>query len=211
MELLTDFIEKRKLNPDEEPSKDLLFDLPCKYEATKHYGTTLLKIHGKYSENIQKLFCIRTFAIEHSFIYAKSLVDSNVVEPTASFPSNFMRIQSLRGISEDTATKLEKYRLSWEIADVIPSHTDPFPRSTSKHIRSDSTISYAILASKIINTKDIPVETKEVITNELLTMVSRCNLINLSFKIQNTKQDLKILSDLLLSVAASVHGSSQPS
>ena len=207
MDLLHDFFEKQEKDLDTEPSKELLFDLPCRYEATKRYGTKLLKIQGKNSEIIHKLFCIRSFAIEYNFTYALSLVKSNIVEPTASFPSKYIQLKGLKGITAENAVKLEKERLRWEIADAIPSYTDPFPRSTSKHIRSDSTISYAILASKIIDDKDTPHATKNILKEQIMLMVSRCNLINLSFKIQNQKEDVSILSDILLSVAASVHGS----
>lgn len=207
MDLLHDFFEKQEKDLDTEPSKELLFDLPCRYEATKRYGTKLLKIQGKNSEIIHKLFCIRSFAIEYNFTYALSLVKSNIVEPTASFPSKYIQLKGLKGITAENAVKLEKERLRWEIADAIPSYTDPFPRSTSKHIHSDSTISYAILASKIIDDKDTPHATKNILKEQIMLMVSRCNLINLSFKIQNQKEDVSILSDILLSVAASVHGS----
>ena len=210
MDLLQNFFEKQETCKDTEPSKELLFDLPCRYEATKKYGTKLLKIQGKNSEIIHKLFCIRSFAIEYNFTYALSLVKSNIVEPTASFPSVYMHIKSLQGITADNAIKLEKYRLKFEIADDIPSYTDPFPRSTSKHIRSDSTISYAIIASKIISAKDTSQATKDILKKQIMLMMSRCNLINLSFKIQNRKEDLSILSDGLRKVAASVPDSSPP-
>lgn len=195
MKALRDYIAKWDIGIESAVPRDL----PNAYCATKEFGDTLLKIQGHDSQKINKLFCIRTFALHHGVSHALHFIRKNIVSGSHTFPHRLYEMGEFSNISKTNAVDLERAFLRWELADEIPEPKSFVSHSESKHIRSQSIIEYSRIAMKILNRVTNDGEYKRIydyFKGKILQMCRICNLINLMNKLDREPLP-PILQDVL--------------
>lgn len=203
MDLLKQYMNDEKNRPADHvsmiPSVQLIRNLPTNYHATREFGEDLLKIHGYGATRIQKLFCVRSFALTHGISHAIHLINSHVVSSTDTFPRRLYETQDLYKMPKNIAANLEREVLKWELSKQIPEEDSVVPESETKHILSDTTYEYANIANKFVSRiDDIDIQDKvySYFRKQVLQMASGCNIFNLINKLKKYDTN-EIIEDVL--------------
>jgi hypothetical protein len=222
MDLLRKYMQNERrrspLQDSQIPNHILMNNLPTPYHATREFGEELLRVQGYKTQCIRDLFCIRSFALTHGISRAIHLINEHITESTNTFPHRLYETQKLQRVSKVNAASLERECLIWELAKDIPDPLGMFPRSETKHILSDSTIKYAIIAEKIVNhikDDDVKEQTLSFFKEQIQEMINGCHILNLIHKI-NVREPIRILDEILRDTIIpnglrAVHETSPPS